>query len=130
MQGIAWNSLPGSRETFRISRVNNYQNYRNLDLPFSLIQEEITPVQTGSRYFDFRYTRIRDRCTVSHFQLRNLLWATSKNDIYYPYRNAILHWCPIQRKSTKALDLEVTGMGFIKASTMSAGHNFIIVGGL
>lgn len=40
-------------------------------------------VQDNREFFDFKYARLDQRCSIGHFQLRNLLWATSKNDVYY-----------------------------------------------
>ena len=43
--------------------------------------------------------------TIMHFQLRNLVWATSKHDVYTVRSNVIQHWNLVNGKSTDVLDL-------------------------
>jgi hypothetical protein len=42
---------------------------------------------------------------VMIFQLRNLLWATSKHDIYLVHDSSVLHWSPLTRTITEVLDV-------------------------
>lgn len=42
---------------------------------------------------------------IVHFQLRNLVWATSRNDVYLVTDNCITHWSPITRRATPVMDL-------------------------
>ena len=37
-------------------------------------------------------------------QLRNLVWASSKNDVYVMHNSSVLHWSPINRKRTEVLN--------------------------
>ena len=37
-------------------------------------------------------------------QLRNLVWASSKNDVYVMHNSSVLHWSPISRKSKEVLN--------------------------
>ena len=39
---------------------------------------------------------------MTFVQLRNLLWATSKHDVYLVHDACIKHWNDVARKSTKA----------------------------
>ncbi len=38
-----------------------------------------------------------------HFQLRNLLWATTSHDVYVMLDSAVNHWNPLTRRLTKVL---------------------------
>ncbi|KAG9070996.1 hypothetical protein KI688_008539 [Linnemannia hyalina] len=37
----------------------------------------------GNEFYRFRYTDTNVHCSHHHPQLRNLVYATSKNDVYY-----------------------------------------------
>ncbi|KAI8802722.1 WD40-repeat-containing domain protein [Cladochytrium replicatum] len=132
IQGIDWSSLPVTRENFRDSRMANYQNFRNCDREDGEIRDlaqNVTLVDQSREFFKFRYTKMRDKCSIDHFQLRNLLWPTSKNDVFYTYDTTVRHWCPLARTSTTALQLREHEMGFVKISTMAAKHGVLLVGG-
>jgi hypothetical protein len=43
-------------------------------------------------------------------QLRNLVWATSSNDVYVVHENAVNHWNPFTRRLT-----EVGHLGYLMA---------------
>lgn len=38
-------------------------------------------------------------------QLRNLVWATSKHDVYLMHSYSVMHWSPITRKGTEVLNV-------------------------
>ncbi len=38
-------------------------------------------------------------------QLRNLVWATSKHDVYLMHNFSVMHWSPMTRKGTEVLNL-------------------------
>jgi len=43
---------------------------------------------------------------VVHFQLRNLVWATSPRDVYFAIEGGVQHWDAVRRVSSRALELE------------------------
>ncbi|RKO91846.1 WD40-repeat-containing domain protein [Blyttiomyces helicus] len=129
MQGIEWANLPDSRAGFRKTRIKEYATYRNETEPLDSIKKDIEPVRADGRFYDFRYTRLKEKCSIVHFQLRNLLWATSKHDIFYTYGPAVKLWCPITKGSRTVLNLSQHDLSGTKISTMAAKDNFLIVGG-
>lgn len=38
-------------------------------------------------------------------QLRNLVWATSKHDVYLMHSYSVMHWSPLTRKGTEVLNV-------------------------
>jgi len=40
-----------------------------------------------------------------HFQLRNLLWATSKHDVYLMQNYSVMHWSSLQRRGKEVLNV-------------------------
>jgi hypothetical protein len=83
LQGIPWAELPTSREQMRISRLNSYKNYENLPSNRELLQKEIRQVDSHHEYYRFKYSTMKAKSMIVHFQLRNLIWATSKHEVYY-----------------------------------------------
>lgn len=68
---------------------------------------------------------------VNDDQLRNLVWATSKHDVYLMHSYSVMHWSPLTRKGTEVLNvagpvvpaLEVTTS---VASSLFSIHTFIL----
>ncbi|KAK7829294.1 hypothetical protein CFP56_029548 [Quercus suber] len=76
IQGIPWDMLSITREKYRQTRLEQYRNHENI--PHS---GEGSP-KKGSSHYEFRRNSRSVKPTVVHFQLRNLVWATSKHDVY------------------------------------------------
>ncbi|KAJ2008410.1 hypothetical protein GGI04_001160, partial [Coemansia thaxteri] len=53
----------------------------------------------SATFYDFRCSSLGDRyrCQVNHFQLRDLISATSNYDVYYYHPDGIQRWNPWQR---------------------------------
>ncbi|KAL0078038.1 hypothetical protein J3Q64DRAFT_1872827, partial [Phycomyces blakesleeanus] len=75
------------------------------------------------RFFTFKHGKLSERCSVGHFQLRSLLWATSKNDVYYLLDDSVRHWSP-QRSSSRLVSSFP-----MKVISMTCSHNMLLVGG-
>ena len=65
--------------------------------------------RTNGKYYRFAHNTRAVRSNFVHFQLRNLVWATSKNDAYVMSENRIVHWNAATRRATTALDLDGGG---------------------
>ncbi|RUS35607.1 hypothetical protein BC938DRAFT_482904 [Jimgerdemannia flammicorona] len=132
VQGIPWSQLPVTREKYRDTRLQDYQNYENLRAPHDEINKEIKPVAADAQFYKFKYTKLTEKCSIAHFQLCNLLWATSKNDIFYTYASCVRQWSPHLRTSRSVMDLHHTDnpASFpIKVSTMACRDDVMLVGG-
>ncbi|ORX94122.1 WD40 repeat-like protein [Basidiobolus meristosporus CBS 931.73] len=130
MQGISWDFVQSDREKLRSQRFEEYFNYRSLSTTRESILKEISPVISDGNFFKFNYASLRDTCSITHFQLRNLLWATSKNDVYYTSHSGIEHWSPICRTSQSVLDFkEHSCATHFRASSLICREDIILVGG-
>lgn len=106
MQGIPWERLHFTRARYREQRVEQYQNYLNLEVDPAALAAEATAVAGGQRLYGFVHNCRRVRSNFMHFQLRNLLWATSKHDVYVMSDNTVTHWCTLTRKLTEVLNVD------------------------
>jgi hypothetical protein len=80
-QGIPWELTQFTRDGYRAVRNESYHNYFNLEGAVEAAQpridaEALQP-RPGGRFFDFYRNWRQPRSSIVHFQLRNLLWATS-----------------------------------------------------
>lgn len=145
IQGIPWERLHFTRDRYRETRLQQYKNYENLNMPHDALDKECKQVRKDGKFYDFHYNTRSVKSTFVHFQLRNLVWATSKHDVYLMSNYSLMHWCSVKRKSTEVLNVsgpitpakEVEknpwavqkGLGRIQISTMCVKNNLMVAGG-
>lgn len=145
IQGIPWDRLQFTREKYRESRLQQYRNYENLNNSHQDLEKESLQVRKDGKFYEFRHNTRAVKSTVVHFQLRNLVWTTSKNDVYLMHRSSVLHWSPLTRKRTEVLNVagpivpvpEVQRsswalqpvVGHVQISTMCVKENLLVAGG-
>eukprot|EP00249_Psilotum_nudum_P014400 c24802_g1_i1 orf=502-1737(+) len=145
IQGIPWERLQFTREKYRETRIQQYENYGNLNRPHNELFQECLKVKNEGKFYEFRHNTRSVKSTIVHFQLRNLVWATSKHDIYLMFDSSVLHWSPLTRKITELLNVAgpvipaseengnllalEQGLGHIQISTMCVKNNLLAVGG-
>ncbi|XP_078149005.1 putative WD repeat-containing protein C2A9.03 isoform X1 [Carex rostrata] len=105
MQGIPWERLNRRRDDFRTTRLNRYQNFESLSIPRDNLKKELKKVQRQNTFYDFQFNTRLAKTTIVHFQLRNLLWATSKHDVYMVYNYSIMHWSPLLKECHELLNV-------------------------
>jgi hypothetical protein len=69
--------------------------------------------------------------TIVHFQLRNLLWATTGHDIYAVNQNCVKHTNVLTEKTTCVLDLSGQSHESVRqvhVATACAGHGLVVAG--
>lgn len=140
MQGIPWRDHKVTREAYRAKRLEEYTNYLNLPKVVEgakdVLKAECTTVTKESDFFEFWRNSRSVKSTYVHFQLRNLLWATSKHDVFVTHDNCIRHWSTISRQSEKIMDLNggpegrhAPGLGCVQISTMCVKDSIAAAGG-
>ncbi|KAK2984667.1 hypothetical protein RJ640_006650 [Escallonia rubra] len=153
IQGIPWERLNFTRDRYRETRLNQYKNYENLYRPRKEIEKECKQVEKGHSFYDFQFNTRLIKSTVVHFQsshqlfvfpcqLRNLLWATSKHDVYLMQNYSVMHWSSLLRRGKEVLNvarpivpiLKYPGsasqtLSRVQISTMSVKDNLIVAGG-
>ncbi|KXS15246.1 YVTN repeat-like/Quino protein amine dehydrogenase [Gonapodya prolifera JEL478] len=128
IQAIDWSQLPWTRTEFRNTRIQGFQNYRNVELDpvqEALFQQSArSPLsRTPAAFYHFQHTRLRDHPAISHFQLRNLVCATSKNDVFFASPTTVRHITPhTQHASRPVIDLTESGRTAFRISTMCAAN--------
>lgn len=132
IQGIPWATLLQPRAYYRAARLKDYNNYVNLqNHSLDQIKKEQKEYTTDGQYYAFRYNARNNHCTVCHFQLRNLVWATSKHDVYFMHNYRILHYSPIEGSAKCVLDLQgkLDREHRVQISCMTAKDDILVCGG-
>ncbi|CAN0824411.1 Uncharacterized WD repeat-containing protein C2A9.03 [Linum grandiflorum] len=113
IQGIPWERLNYTRDKYRETRLKQYKNYENL----SPSHDEIN-------------------------KLRNLLWATSKHDVFLVGDYSVVHWSALARKGKEVLNvakpvvptvkrpgLLTQSLSRVQISSMAVKENILVAGG-
>lgn len=144
IQGIPWNRLNFTREKYRETRLQQYKNYENLPRPRRSrnLDKECTNFERGSSFYDFRHNTRSVKATIVHFQLRNLVWATSKHNVYLMQNYSIMHWSSLKQKGEEVLNVagpivpsvkhpgsSPQGLTRVQVSAMSVKDNLVVAGG-
>ncbi|KAJ6956764.1 hypothetical protein NC652_007737 [Populus alba x Populus x berolinensis] len=142
IQGIPWERLNISRENYRSTRLEQYKNYENIPLSGEAVDKECKPMEKGGHYYEFFYNTRSVKPTILHFQLRNLVWATSKHDVYLMSNYSVMHWSSISGNLSEVIDFAghvapsekhagslLEGFTQTLISTIAVKDNFLVAGG-
>ncbi|XP_052732131.1 uncharacterized WD repeat-containing protein C2A9.03 isoform X2 [Vigna angularis] len=141
IQGIPWERLNYSRDKYRETRLKQYKNYESLSRSRHHLHKECLNVQKGKTFYDFFFNTRLVKSTIVHFQLRNLLWATSKHDVYLMQNYSVMHWSAVLRRAKEVLNVAKpivpslrTGflaqpVSRVQISTMTVKENLMVAGG-
>uniref|UniRef100_A0A6V7QVH8 Uncharacterized protein n=1 Tax=Ananas comosus var. bracteatus TaxID=296719 RepID=A0A6V7QVH8_ANACO len=142
MQGIPWERLNYTRDKYREMRLKQYKNFQNLSRPHHGLEKECKQVKSGSRFYDFQSNTRLVKSTIVHFQLRNLLWATSKHDVYTVQNYSVMHWSSLLQRGREVLNVagqiaptqkyhgsSPRPLSRVQISTMAVKDNLMVAGG-
>ncbi|XP_048571682.1 uncharacterized WD repeat-containing protein C2A9.03-like [Triticum urartu] len=137
MQEIPWERLNYSRDQYRQMRLKQYKNYQSLARPRDALAKECQRAETRDAFYDFHLNTRHVKPTIVHFQLRNLLWATSKHDVYVTQNYSVMHWSSLLRRGKEVLNVagpnqDMRGGGplsRVQISTMMVKDNLLAAGG-
>ncbi|KAL6594030.1 hypothetical protein ACP70R_048931 [Stipagrostis hirtigluma subsp. patula] len=161
MQGIPWERLNYNRDQYREMRLKQYKNYQSLNRSRSGLEQECKQVERKDTFYDFHLNTRVVKSTIVHFQvhkqveehpqqpalhnyrvgiwLRNLLSATSKNDVYLVQNYSLMHWSPLLQRGTEVLNVagqlvptEARGarpLSRVQVSTMAMKDKLVVAGG-
>lgn len=141
VQGIPWESMPFSREDYRASRLRDPSRREGGEVAEAL-RDVIKEPKKGASFFRFAKNTRRVKCSIVHFQLRNLVWATTSHDVFLMHEANIVHWDAAAKRRTQVIDLSGSvrsdadaedssggALGTVQISTMIAKDDLVIAGG-
>lgn len=134
VQGIPWENLRFTREDYRATRMRDTSRQDSPEGKESL-RDVLKEPRKGAKFYDFFKNTRRVKCSIVHFQLRNLAWATSNHDVFVMHDAAVVHWDASAKRKSQILDLSGSGtamaggLGMVQISTMIAMGDLVIAGG-
>ncbi|OWM85681.1 hypothetical protein CDL15_Pgr029104 [Punica granatum] len=142
IQGIPWETLRITREQYRKTRLEQYKNYENVPQSGECSQKGCKRTKRDGNYYKFWRNTRSVKSTILHFQLRNLVWSTTKHDVYLMSNFSIIHWSSLTCKKTEVLDVYrhvapcekhpgslLEGFAQTQVSTLAVRDKFLIAGG-
>ncbi|KAI0496989.1 hypothetical protein KFK09_023315 [Dendrobium nobile] len=142
IQGIPWDRLSITRAKYRQTRLEQYKNYENVTNSGDASAKGCKPTEKGRIYYEFWRNTRSAKSTILHFQLRNLVWATSKHDVYLLSNYSVLHWSALTRQQSEVLDVSghvapsekhpgnlQEGFSQTQVSTMAVRDKILVAGG-
>ncbi|KAL9321585.1 hypothetical protein ACSQ67_009638 [Phaseolus vulgaris] len=142
IQGIPWDNLSITRERYRRTRLEQYKNYENILGSGDLSGKDCKDTRKGCSFYDFKKNTRSVKSTILHFQLRNLVWATSKHDVYLMSQFSIMHWSSMTCKSSEVLNVSghvapsekhpeslLEGFTHTQVSTLAVREKLLVAGG-
>ncbi|XP_010536789.1 PREDICTED: uncharacterized WD repeat-containing protein C2A9.03 [Tarenaya hassleriana] len=142
IQGIPWDRLSITREKYRKTRLEQYKNYENIPNSGEASGKDCINTEKGSSFYTFRRNCRSVRSTILHFQLRNLVWATSKHDVYLMSHFSIVHWSTLTSAKNEVLNVSghvaptekhpgslLEGFTQTQISTMGVRDRLLVAGG-
>lgn len=140
VQGIPWEKMLFPRDQYREIKVKSYKNYQNLSYAREDALENCEQVEKDSPYYDFQYNTRRARPSIVHFQLRNLVWASTKHDVYTVHNQSLTHWSSLDQISTELINGDdciipkqrghgSQSVSMVQFTTMAVDDDLLVVGG-
>ncbi|CAE5959371.1 unnamed protein product [Arabidopsis arenosa] len=146
IQGIQWEGFKYTRDEFRETRLIQYENFVNILTPSSRekLDKEHRKVEKGKNFYEFQFNTRLVTSTIVHFQLelRNLVWATSKHDVYLMQNYSLMHWSSLLQRGKEVVNVarsvtptqKLPGLfseplSRVQVSSMAVKENLILLGG-
>ncbi|KAG2682742.1 hypothetical protein I3843_11G204900 [Carya illinoinensis] len=142
IQGIPWDSLSITREKYRQTRLEQYKNYENIPHSGEGSGKDCKITKKGGSYYEFRRNSRSVKSTIFHFQLRNLVWATSKHDVYLMSNFSVIHWSSLTCSHSEVLNVSghvapsekhpgslLEGFSQTQVSTLAVKDKLLVTGG-
>ncbi|KAK7270027.1 hypothetical protein RIF29_22882 [Crotalaria pallida] len=142
IQGIQWDRLNVTRQNYRLTRLQQYRNYENIPQSGEAADKECKQVDKGGKYYEFFHNTRLVKPTILHFQLRNLVWATSKHDVYLISNYSVMHWSSLTGNLSEVINFAghvaptekhagslLEGFSMTQISTLAVKENFLVAGG-
>ncbi|PON61593.1 Guanine nucleotide-binding protein, beta subunit [Parasponia andersonii] len=142
IQGIPWERLNFTRDKYRETRLKQYKNYESVTRSPEELEMPCLEVEKGKNFYDFHFNTRLVKSTIVHFQLRNLLWATSKHDVYLMQNYSVMHWSSLLRRGNEVLNVAkpivptlkspgslAQSLSRVQISTMAVKEDLMVAGG-
>ena len=90
-----------------------------------------THVEHNAQLYPFHHNYKCLHTAIAHFQLRNLVWATSSHDVYAVHDNCVKHTNVLREHTRTVIDMSGATPASVRSvhvATMCVGHGFVVAG--
>ncbi|KAJ2723060.1 hypothetical protein GGI07_002887 [Coemansia sp. Benny D115] len=100
MQGYRWVDQERQRAQYMLYRRYVYPQLQGLSHSTAEVRQRAKAPLSGCEFYRFRHSDLGDRLKsqINHFQLRDLVWATSSYDVYFWHADGAQRWNPWLRE--------------------------------
>ncbi|KAJ2091875.1 hypothetical protein IW138_001564 [Coemansia sp. RSA 986] len=128
-QGYCWRGNLIQKEVYMGYRKRMYPRHQNVQHSVKQVRKMGRCIDTRHSFYDFRYSVVGDdfRSQISHFQHRDMLWATSSYDVFYCHAGSVYIWNPWQRMVRRCV-LGRSQMPKFKLRSMCVDSGVVFVG--
>lgn len=136
LQGIDWDGVPQTLQQLRETKAAQQANFLENPGVIQSARRNVHPVQKDAILYPFHSFRQNPHHDILHFQLRNLLCATSAFEFYYFSRHCIKRYNSLNGRSREVLNLrnstrvESGSIGAMAVSTFTIKDGLLAVGGI
>ncbi|KAF2459898.1 WD40-repeat-containing domain protein, partial [Lineolata rhizophorae] len=129
IQGIDWASLGTTREEARLMRGDTFAQISVTGAEIEAPKESQKALASTENFY--RFSRMNTSCNayIRHYQLRNLLVATSNSDLYYADNKRVYHAHPCGMDKETVMDFSRDTTDPMEVTALSGCDNFLIAGG-
>ncbi|KAK8940845.1 hypothetical protein KSP39_PZI010403 [Platanthera zijinensis] len=142
IQGLLWDRLNITRDQYRQTRLEQYKNYENISNSGEASKKGCKVTEKDGHYYEFSCNSRSVVSTILHFQLRNLLWSTSKHDVYLMSHSSVIHWSALTREKNEIMNVAghvapceklpgslLEGFSQTQVSTLAVKDKLLVAGG-
>ncbi|KAJ1966031.1 hypothetical protein GGI12_000349 [Dipsacomyces acuminosporus] len=129
MQGYQWRGCELQRRLYMSYRKQVYPQFRCVHHDVQEVRKQANCIDNSASFYEFRYSALSadHRCQINHFQLRDLIWATSGYDVFYYHPDGVRCWNPWKKTSDFVLSWSQLPLTF-KLSSLCAADGFLFTG--
>lgn len=131
MQGIRWKKgVPDARREYRLFRCSTYENYFNSEGVYKGPTSHCTALSEDRSVLDFVQMETEYKCSLVHFQLRNLLTAVDRHSVYYTDARAVKVYNPHDHSCKTVMNLSNRSVLYpFKISSLALTEEYCCTGG-
>ncbi|KAJ1882570.1 hypothetical protein LPJ57_000852, partial [Coemansia sp. RSA 486] len=129
MQGYKWQGLEDHWLHYMGYRRSVYPQFQGIIHNVNDVRQQARVPELVNDLYSFRYSALGEgfRSQINHFQLRDLVWATSSYDVFFWHADGVHRWNPWMRSRECIVSRRRMPHGF-RLSALCADNGMVFAG--
>ncbi|KAJ2262821.1 hypothetical protein GGI01_001246 [Coemansia sp. RSA 376] len=129
MQGYQWRGHEIQKRLYMTFRRQVYPQYQCVQHDVQEVRKQANCIDSTATFYNFRSSSLGDgyRGQINHFQLRDLICATSNYDVYYYHSDGVHRWNPWLRSRRCVVSRSKMPRSF-RVSSMCVDRGIVFTG--